>query len=200
MNFPETITTDKELELIQKGTKRSLDKLALCNMAEALDYTRYCSRGNLSDGELTSLCWIALRQAAKNFRKRKSGGIRFFAFAKQYLRGHINREFARWHTVKNADTVHIETEETLQPLLPTTCEPDFSSLETKELLRGLKPAIFRVLNDRERAILILRYESDFSYGEIGERIGYSRQHIQSIHAGALKKLRVVLESKKEELL
>jgi RNA polymerase sigma factor (sigma-70 family) len=200
MNFPQAIDTVEEFELIRKGNKRALDKLALVNMAEALDYSRHCSRGEFPEGELVSLCWIALRQAAKNFRKRKSNGIRFFAFTKQYLRGQINREFKRRLVVKNSYTTSADYPEKDKPLVDTYCEPDFSNLETKELFNGLRPAIFGSLNDRERAILILRYESGFSFGEIGDRLGYSRQHIQNLHSGALKKLRVVLQSKKDQLL
>ncbi len=210
MRLSQTITLDEERSLIRKGTKRSLDKLALSNMSEAIIYARHCSRGGLNDGELTSMCWVALRQAAKNYCRRKSNGITFFAFSKQYLRGQISKEFKARLVVRQAEHCPIDfitpgESGKLDPdhgnaLVPTVCEIDTSNLETKELLAGLRPAIFRVLNDRERAIFILRYESGFSFGEIGERIGYSRQHIQNLHSCALKKLRVVLEPKKDQLL
>jgi len=218
MDLPEAIDETAERKLIRQGTKRSLDKLALAFMNEAVIYCRHCSRGGLSETELVSMCWIALRQAAENYRRRKSNGIGFFAFAKQYLRGQISKEFKRFEVVRNggtpfefvedfkverrqpSDDYEYISREFLRPIVKPVCEPDHRNLEAKELLRGIQPAIFKALNDLERAILILRYESDFSFGEIGERLGYSRQHIQNLHKRSLRKLRSALEPKKSQLM
>lgn len=195
MNFLPAISSDAERKLIDRGTKNVLDKLALCNLQEAVIYARHCSRGIFSDGELVSLCWVALRQAAKNYRHHKSRGIRFFAFAKPYVRGQINAERKRNRVVRNAEHESLDGAADCD-----TVEPNFSNIEASELLAGLKPAIFSELNDRERAILILRYQSGFSFTEIGERIGFSRQSIQKCHAAALLKLRGALQEKREQLV
>lgn len=186
MNFLPPIRLEEERKLIDRGTKKALDTLALHNLQEAVIYVRHCSRGNIGQEEIISLCWVALRQAAKNYCHRKSRGIRFFAFAKQYLRGQISAERKKKLVVRNAEHQSFDGTE------DSTVEPDFSNLESKELLAGLRPAIFSELNDRERAILILRYQAGFSFTEIGERIGFSRQSIQKCHAAALEKLRVVM--------
>ena len=195
-NFLPPIDPKQERQLINSGTKKALDKLAMHNMAEAVKYASQCSRGSLAQPELISLCWIAVRQAAENYRIRKSGGIRFFGFAKPYIRGQINLERKQKIVVRNTEVNQFEpSDENTEGVIG----PDFSNLETKELLAGLKPAIFSELSDRERAILILRYESGFSFTEIGERIGFSRQSIQNSHFKALKKLRDALEPKREQL-
>ena len=200
MNFLPPIDRAAEKKLIDSGTKSALDKLALHNLKEAVVYTRHCGGQSISEEELVSLCWTALRQAAKNYCHRKSNGIRFFAFCKQYLRGQISTERKRKLVVRNGTQTSIddvdETSWVDFSLVETSVEPDYSNIETKELLAGLRPAIFGQLNDRERAILILRYDSGFSFTEIGERIGFSRQSIQKVHAAALLKLRSVLQEKR----
>lgn len=193
MNFLPPIRLEEERKLIDSGTKRALDALALHNLQEAVIYVRHCSRGNIGQEEIISLCWVALRQAAKNYCHSKSRGIRFFAFAKQYLRGQISAERKKKLVVRNAEHQSFDgTEE-------NTIEPDHSHIEAAELLAGLRPAMFSELNDRERAILILRYSSGFSFTEIGARIGFSRQSIQKCHAAALLKLRGALQDKKGQL-
>lgn len=195
--FPPQLDLKIEKLLINSGTKNALDKLALHNLDEAVKYAKQCCRGSLDEPELISLCWVALRQAAANYRIKKSKGIRFFAFCKPYIRGQINIERKQKIVVRN-----VESNQFLPPDENTEgiTGPDFSNLETKELLAGLKPAIFSQLSDRERAIVILRYESGFSFTEIGERIGFSRQSIQKSHFKALKKLRSALEQKRTQLL
>lgn len=198
MNFLPPIGCEAERKLVNSGTKKALDKLSLHNLEEAVIYTRYCGGRNLGREELISLSWIALRQAAKNYRHHKSKGIRFFAFAKAYLRGQLKAERKRKLVVRNAEHQSMD-EVNDPPLTETTAEPDFSTVESKELLAGLRPAMFLTLTDRERAIIILRYSSGFSFTEIGERIGFSRQSIQKTHFAALLKLRSVLENDRKKL-
>jgi len=199
MDFSKTIDKAAERKLLKRGTKNALDKLALAFMSEAVIYCRHCSRGGLSETELVSMCWIALRQAAKNYRLRKSNGIGFFGFAKQYLRGQICKEFKRLEVVRRGGEL-VEMEEEIPALVPTSCDPDFRGLEAKELSRGMQPAILRTLNEMEREIIRLRYEFDLSFREIGERLGYRRQHIQTLHKESLLKLRGALESSRSQLL
>lgn len=199
MNFLPPIDLVAERKLIDSGTKNALDKLALHNLQEAVIYVRHCSRGSIGQEEIISLCWIALRQAAKNYCHHKSKGIRFFSFSKPYLRGQISVERKRKLVVRNSE--HKALDETNDnALVETTVEPDYSNIESAELSACLIPAMFLVLNVRERAILILRYQSGFSFTEIGERIGFSRQSIQKVHAAALCKLRGALQEKKGQLI
>lgn len=186
--FPPPLSREKEDALVKKGTKKSLEKLVLHNMTEAVIYARHISRGTADSGELISACWLALRSASNNYCCRHNSGIRFFAFCKQSIRGQISAERKRKLVVRNSEHQSLSFDGTED----STVEPDFSNLESKELLAGLRPAIFSELNDRERAILILRYQSGFSFTEIGDRIGFSRQSIQKCHAAALEKLRGVM--------
>lgn len=218
MTFPPPLSREKEDALVKKGTKKSLEKLVLHNMTEAVIYARHISRGTADSGELISACWLALRAASNNYCCRHNSGIRFFAFCKQSIRGQISAERKRKLVVRNSEhqaldgvndfrfehrsgnegSFHIHPHQI--PLIETTVEPDHSNIESAELLAGLRPAIFSQLNDRERAILILRYNSGFSFTEIGQRIGFSRQSVQKTHAKSMEKLRKALEENKNQLL
>lgn len=199
MNFPPSLSREKEDALVKKGTKKSLEKLILHNMAEAVIYSRHCSRGALSEGELISLSWVALQAASRTYCCRHGSGIRFLAFGKPSLRGQIKAERKKNRVVRNADHQPIDIVNDI-PLVETTVEPDHSNIESKELLAGLRPALFSELTDRERAIIILRYSAGFSFTEIGERIGYSRQSVQKTHAKSMEKLRSVLLEKRAQLI
>jgi RNA polymerase sigma-B factor len=48
--------------------------------------------------------------------------------------------------------------------------------------------LMRVLSDREREILRLRFEEDLTQAEIGERVGCSQMHISRLVRGALARL------------
>ena len=47
----------------------------------------------------------------------------------------------------------------------------------------------RVLNEREREVLRLRFEEDLTQAEIGERIGVSQMHVSRIIRQAIARLR-----------
>jgi len=50
----------------------------------------------------------------------------------------------------------------------------------------------RVLSERERAILYLRFEHDLSQSEIGERLGMSQMHVSRLLRRALERMGTVL--------
>ena len=51
----------------------------------------------------------------------------------------------------------------------------------------------RVLNDREREILRLRFSEDLTQAEIGERVGVSQMHVSRIIRQAISRLRDAAE-------
>ncbi len=51
---------------------------------------------------------------------------------------------------------------------------------------------FRVLDRRERAVIRMRFVSDFTQDQIADRIGVSQVHVSRILRGALAKLRVAV--------
>ena len=68
-------------------------------------------------------------------------------------------------------------------------DPGFSVAEDAATVQHL----MRVLNDREREVLRLRFEEDLTQAEIGERVGVSQMHVSRIIRQAITRLREVAE-------
>ncbi len=75
--------------------------------------------------------------------------------------------------------------------LPASAEPPYERLARRELL----DLALSLLDERERAILRLRYFEGFSMGEIGARVGLHGSRVCRIHARALARIRARLRSR-----
>lgn len=195
--FPEPMTDDQAQYLLRKGPT---ENVVLGFMREAVKYARKCCRGSLDDSELVSICYPALLQAAENYKARH--GIGYFAFAKQYVRGAISREWRRRDVVRNSSRYEDEEAPAAPPkphdeLQPV--QPDFESLDVRERWDLIWPVMQKRLNDVERMVLVLRYKSGFSYEEIGRLRGVTRQAIQRTHAAAIRKLFHAVSHKRDIL-
>ncbi|MBI4279369.1 MAG: SigB/SigF/SigG family RNA polymerase sigma factor [Armatimonadetes bacterium] len=69
-------------------------------------------------------------------------------------------------------------------------DPELARLEDR---RAIEDAL-RLLPERERTVLRLRYYEDLSQAEIAKRLGISQMHVSRIQREALRRLRTVLES------
>ncbi len=76
------------------------------------------------------------------------------------------------------------------PFVETVGDLD-QRLELAEARTALWRA-FRVLDQRERIVVQLRFVSDLTQEQIGERVGVSQVHVSRILSGALSKLRTVV--------
>jgi RNA polymerase sigma-B factor len=68
-------------------------------------------------------------------------------------------------------------------------DPGFGMAENSATVQRL----MRVLTDREREVLRLRFEEDLTQAEIGERIGVSQMHVSRIIRQAIGRLREAAE-------
>lgn len=76
-------------------------------------------------------------------------------------------------------------------LLPTEQQsylPDFSDLE-QEQTRNLVSSVLATLTQKEREVIRMRYEEEFTYKECGEHLGITCGRIRQIEVKALRKLR-----------
>ena len=64
-------------------------------------------------------------------------------------------------------------------------DPGFGEAEDSATVERL----MRVLNDREREVLRLRFSEDLTQAEIGERVGVSQMHVSRIIRQAVARLR-----------
>ena len=68
-------------------------------------------------------------------------------------------------------------------------DPGFGVAEDAATVQRL----MRVLSDREREVLRLRFEEDLTQAEIGDRVGVSQMHVSRIIRQAITRLREVAE-------
>jgi RNA polymerase sigma-B factor len=72
-------------------------------------------------------------------------------------------------------------------------DPGFSVAEDSATVERL----MRVLGDREREVLRLRFEEDLTQSEIGARIGVSQMHVSRLIRQSISRLRTVAEGQGE---
>lgn len=201
------LTRGVEDALAQDGTESAQNVLALHSMREAWAYARHVCRGKLPDDEIYSLCYTALKKAAKNF---EAGRIRFFAYSKPYVRGELSRAWRFQDQVKHAS---LHETEVLQATAYTPApydnedrkegttrkegfvESDFQQIVTRERWALVKPVIDEVLSDHEKMVLDLTYSSGFSFQTTGNLLGITRSAVREAHARAIGKVRGALTAK-----
>lgn len=197
----------------RQGDEDAENQLVLHTMREAFRYGKSISRGKFPDDEVFSLCFEALKKAAKKFRPRKG---RFFHFAKHYVHGVVCRTWETRDVVKSSS--QHETEETTkeasgidgeqrgliapgyvhpnedppEPMESKFHEPAFSEMHTKERWALIEPIIEEVLSDNERMVISLRIKSGFNLQEIADMLSISRACAHSTFIRAIKKIRFKL--------
>lgn len=186
------------------ATLHDLERLILHNMREGFFYARHVCRGRLPEDEVYSLVYAALAHAAKNYRPGTKISIRFFAYAKPYIRGGICRAWRAKDVVKNSkgeesieadanpaseSDIELSGDENQKWEVDQSVEPEFDSIHISEQFELLKPLVQTVLSDQERMVIELKYFGHYNFEEIGRQLGVTRSAIQNCHARALRKLR-----------
>jgi len=185
-------------ELDDETAKRHLanadpESAILGSMREAIKYSRKCCRGRIEDGELISLCYDAMRGAARKYNPKF--GISFFAHCKAYIRGEIIRHRKKNGAIDPREEGYIE-----QPKFVGEFDTlDFDAIDMKERLAIIWPIVEKRLNEAELMVIVLRYRSGFSFEEIGRLRGVTRQAIQRTHFQALSKIKNAIAHKKDSL-
>lgn len=191
----------------------SVNELALYNMREAFSYGVSCAR-NLPGGVVFSLCWTALVAAATNF---EAGRIRFFAYAKPYVRGEVIKAFHAAKVVRHGETRALSPDSILTgevegsedvPLHFTmdtdelllakadTVEADTEGIMVRDEWSVLVPILQSRLSEKERMVLELKYQSGFNFRQIGDLLRVSRSDTQATHTRAINKVRGALKGKR----
>lgn len=89
------IKPERETELIKAG---EMETLVLETMYEAFLYATECSKGQEGESEIFSACYAALKKAAGRFDAKFN--VRFFPFAKAFVRGELKLERRRLRVVR----------------------------------------------------------------------------------------------------
>lgn len=199
----EKLLPEQEAELARQEDKTPL---VLANLRESFFYARGChqSRGQ-DDGEILSCCYDGLLSASKNF---KPGGLRFFSFAKQHVRGALSKVARSHDVIRKVREVEPlpdfeggggEDENNINPDMPTIrvnsncdlpCElPDFNEIFIREEFSQIVPLLRKCLTDRQRMVLELHFQGGLNLREIAGLIGYSRAYVHLQKQAALRKIR-----------
>lgn len=214
MNILAGISEEKLLPEQETELARQEDKtpLVLASLREAYFYARGCyqSRG-MEEGEILSCCYDGLLSASKNF---KLGGLRFFSFAKQHIRGALSKASRTREVVHKVREVEPlpdpegdEEEHDVNLDMPTirvksNCDlpcvhPDFDDIFIREEFAQIAPLLRKALNDRQRMIIELHFQGGLILQEIADMIGYSRAYVHLQKQAALKKIRNRLIDRKQ---
>lgn len=201
------LTQEQESQLIGDAPT-----LALHNMREAFVYAKRCCRGMLSDDEVYSSIYESLYAAAKNFKPNR---IRFFAYAKPYIRGGLSLVWKSKDVVKRGKHIAFQPDQEANTIentedadgitgalhrernipLPPLTEPDIEAVQVREEYALIQPLMKSMLTDKEQTVIAFRYKSGMTFERIGKLLDTSRADIQLTHARALKKLRSGARSK-----
>jgi len=212
---------EEENRLAAIGTEDARNTLVMHAMHEALAYAYRCCRGALAQDDLFSLCYDGLQQAAKNFKPNR---IRFFSYAKIYVRRGISQTWRSKDIVRNSSLHETGFEASSQPrawkesedeafennepqfhedghldetfVEAGSVDPEFERIHLAERMRLIQPIIDRKLNDKERMVLDLFYNGDLTFEQIGKLLGVCRERTRMIHFQGLKKIRCELMRRK----
>lgn len=189
----EKLSVEQEEALLRAGDRVTL---IAHNTLEAFYYGQGTHQSHgLSDGEILSAAYDGLTAAAKNFQP---GRLRFFAYAKPYIRGALSRATRAncvVKTVREAEPLPAEEpeepEDNYVPPHTTVAhhEPDVETICLREEWTQIRPVLFKVLDEKERIIIELNYIGGLNLREISDLLGVSRSDIQHKRMKALKKVR-----------
>ena len=194
-SFPPSLSREEEAKLARKMTTRARQTLALHSMNEAVRYASACAANvaKIPRDEIISLCWDALYKSSKAFDPNR--GLRFFAYAKVWVRGSIVRAYRSRDTVRNSHKIFD----------PDYCPPAGEARATeieqahavpsprreaisRELL-DLIGKLIATLRPRERFVVSMRLYEDKTFSEIAEKLKMTRTATQAIFCRAARRMR-----------
>lgn len=226
--FSETkLTQAEEAALVVRISHKdeaALNELVMANMREALRYTGKVCYDRIDFQTRISLCYQEMMMSGRRYIPR---GNRFFAFAKQGLRGRMKTYWTSLNTVRNAtEIVSVDRLEGrfresdqgfFSPRINRAIEDDheFSHRElvtgevanshldstiVKDHWREIRTRLHDRLSEQQWMILDLVYVSGLNFPQIGKLLGVTRSAIHAAHRKAINKLRAGIVADKRLLL
>lgn len=200
--FSETkLTAEQEASLCKR---RRFNDMCLATMREAVTYARTCSNQKIADDALISLCWEVLSKLAPRHDPNRG---RFFAYAKQRLRGALSDYWTAQEPVRNAHTIPInpvpiktgDAEIIGDPgfednINAPSQEPDFPLIDFHERFAEVSEVLAKNFTDRERALMQMVFSNNLTYAEAGKLFGISRAAAQAIASKVIDRVKELLEN------
>lgn len=192
---PLTAEDEKTLFHLSRTTGEEAEKarefLIRNHLLFAANQARGMVRGRLPEDEVISAANAALIDAFGRFDPEH--GNRFTTYLKPFIRSAIAQLWASKNPVKYPKGGYPEPLEAPgTPIMEATCD---HPVEAEDHARHMKAALEKaasVLDEVERVLLTEIYENGKSLSDVARARNLSRQRIQQIHSGAIKKLREAL--------
>lgn len=206
--FPPPLPAEKERECFalmkERGDESARQKLILHNLRLVSHIVRKYYASNPNQEDLVSVGTLGLVKAVDSFSM--SNGARFGTYASKCIQNEILMYF-RSQKKLSAEVSINETIDVDRDGNPLTYIDVISSDEniTEDIDRKLQcqkamRLVGKVLNPRERQIIIMRYGLGggvaLTQRETSEKLGISRSYVSRIEKGALMKLKDAFEMRR----
>ena len=205
-SFPKPLSTKEEAEYLKRckeGDKAARDKLIEHNLRLVAHIVKKYNMVDKETDDLISIGTIGLIKAIDTFDEEK--GIRLATYASRCIDNELlmmlrsGKRLAK--EVYLYDPIGSDREGNEINLLDIIEDAEVDIVENIVLeddINKLYHMIARVLTDREREIICLRYglsnRKEVTQREIANKLGISRSYVSRIEKKALKKLRECFEA------
>lgn len=204
-SFPKPLSTKEEAEILlqcKAGDKGARDRLIEHNLRLVAHIVKKYNTNERDTDDLISIGTIGLIKAIDTFDESK--GIRLATYASRCIDNELLMMLRsgkkQSKEVYLYESIGSDKEGNEINLLDIIEAPDvdvISDMELKENVILLYKLMERVLNEREKEIIMLRYGlqegREITQRELAEKLGISRSYVSRIEKKALHKLKVEFE-------
>ena len=204
-SFPKPLSTKEEADYLlrcKEGDKEARDKLIEHNLRLVAHIVKKYNMADKETDDLISIGTIGLIKAIDTFDDEK--GIRLATYASRCIDNELLMMLRSGKRLSKEvylyDPIGSDREGNEINLLDIIEEAEVDIVENivlEEDIKKLYKNISKVLTDREREIICLRYglsnRKEVTQREIANKLGISRSYVSRIEKKALKKLRECFE-------
>lgn len=204
-SFPKPLSTKEEAEYLRRckeGDKEARDKLIEHNLRLVAHIVKKYNIADKETDDLISIGTIGLIKAIDTFDDEK--GIRLATYASRCIDNELLMMLRSGKRISKEvylyDPIGSDREGNEINLLDIIEEAEIDVVDNIVLeddIRKLYSIIGKVLTDREREIICLRYglsnNREVTQREIANKLGISRSYVSRIEKKALKKLKECFE-------
>lgn len=202
--FPKPLGASKErecFELMKKGDKKARETLISHNLRLVAHIVKKYGCAPSESDDLISIGTIGLIKAVQTFDYEK--GCRFATYASRCVENEILMYFrsakklgAEVRFDEPVDTDKNGNSLTLMDIIADDDMPVPEKCELNSNIRSLRDSLGKVLDERERQIIVMRYgleeNEPLTQREIARELGISRSYVSRIEKKAIEKLRSAL--------
>lgn len=204
-SFPKPLTPEEEekyIKQMQNGSKEAQNILIERNLRLVAHIVKKYSNRSRDNEDFISIGTIGLIKAIDSFKPDR--GTKLATYAARCIENEILMSIRSSKKYQNdlylQDTVGIDkdgNEITIQDRVADDSSPVDEQVDLKMQIRQLYEKMGKVLKQRERKIIEMRYGiatgEEITQREIASMIGISRSYVSRIEKKALEKLRKVFE-------